>query len=102
MVKPIRIQLSRRKGFRLVSPNGLPIVIVDRRSEWGNPFSVKAFGRDEAVRRFTFYLNSHFKHWTLFRSLVREKLRGRNLACWCALGEKCHADVLLIVANSEP
>jgi hypothetical protein len=26
-------------------------------------------------------------------------LRGKNLACWCALDEPCHADVLLAVAN---
>ncbi len=29
---------------------------------------------------------------------VRE-LRGKNLACWCALGKPCHADVLLELAN---
>lgn len=27
-------------------------------------------------------------------------LRGRNLACWCALGASCHADVLLQLANA--
>lgn len=26
-------------------------------------------------------------------------LRGRNLACWCALDAPCHADVLLELAN---
>lgn len=26
-------------------------------------------------------------------------LRGKNLACWCALGAPCHADVLLALAN---
>ena len=26
-------------------------------------------------------------------------LRGKNLACWCALDEPCHADVLLRIAN---
>ena len=28
-------------------------------------------------------------------------LRGKNLACWCALDQPCHADVLLRIAN-EP
>lgn len=28
-------------------------------------------------------------------------LRGKNLACWCALGAPCHADVLLELANSQ-
>lgn len=27
-------------------------------------------------------------------------LRGKNLACWCALDKPCHADVLLELANA--
>jgi hypothetical protein len=27
------------------------------------------------------------------------ELRGKNLACWCALDQPCHADVLLELAN---
>ena len=30
---------------------------------------------------------------------VREQLRGKNLVCWCALDQPCHADVLLKIAN---
>lgn len=29
-----------------------------------------------------------------------EELRGKDLACWCKLGEPCHADVLLEMANA--
>jgi hypothetical protein len=29
------------------------------------------------------------------------ELRGKNLACWCPLGQPCHADVLLELANRE-
>ncbi len=28
------------------------------------------------------------------------ELRGRNLCCWCALDQPCHADVLLEMANA--
>jgi hypothetical protein len=31
---------------------------------------------------------------------IRTALRGRDLACWCALGQPCHADVLLEIANA--
>jgi hypothetical protein len=31
---------------------------------------------------------------------IREELRGKDLACWCALDQPCHADVLLEIANS--
>lgn len=30
---------------------------------------------------------------------IREHLRGKSLACWCAPGAPCHADVLLELAN---
>ena len=30
---------------------------------------------------------------------IRAELRGKNLACWCALDMPCHADVLLEIAN---
>jgi hypothetical protein len=29
------------------------------------------------------------------------QLRGKNLACWCKLGDPCHADVLLELANED-
>jgi hypothetical protein len=32
-------------------------------------------------------------------ALARSDLAGQNLACWCALDEPCHADVLLELVN---
>ena len=32
---------------------------------------------------------------------VQRELAGKDLACWCPLGELCHADVLLELANQE-
>lgn len=29
-----------------------------------------------------------------------DELRGKDLVCWCAVSDHCHADVLLEVANS--
>ena len=37
----------------------------------------------------------------LLRHIQRD-LAGKNLACWCALDEPCHADVLLEIANRRP
>ena len=46
MTKPIRIRLSRKKGFDLQAvsraANGLPAVNVARPSRWGNPFDFRA------------------------------------------------------------
>ena len=29
------------------------------------------------------------------------RLRGKDLACWCPVGQPCHADVLLEIANAN-
>ena len=31
----------------------------------------------------------------------QSELHGKNLACWCPIGQFCHADVLLELANRE-
>jgi hypothetical protein len=33
------------------------------------------------------------------KALIREHLKGKNLACWCPLNSLCHADILLCIAN---
>ncbi len=60
IVKPVRLQRKRKKGFRLKSPNGLPIVYVGRPTPWGNPFEVKTCGREEALQRFLLPLHGYF------------------------------------------
>ncbi|MFC6489691.1 DUF4326 domain-containing protein [Nitratireductor sp. GCM10026969] len=46
MIRPVRLQLSRKKGFDLQAhsqgANGLPAVNVARPSRWGNPYAVGA------------------------------------------------------------
>ncbi len=32
---------------------------------------------------------------------IKAELRRKNLACWCKIGEPCHGDWLLEVANSD-
>ena len=95
---PKRIQLSRRKGWRL--PPGT--VVVARPTRWGNPFRAKtpdASSRAVAVAR--------YRKW-LFSTAGKSKrvdakkcLSGRDLACWCPLDGPCHADILIEVANGS-
>jgi hypothetical protein len=121
MTKPVRLQLSRRKGFDLqalsLATNGLPAVKIDRTTKFGNPFRVgepvdmnlvRRWGwrfkwpdhvcgdAEEAVRRFRacLFLDEAIHDY------VRQELRGKNLACWCEHAP-CHADVLLELANAE-
>jgi hypothetical protein len=92
---PVRLQLSRRDGFRLQTlsqrTNGLEAVNVARPSKWGNPYPVAAYGREKAIALYEDHLR---------RSIPDlGELRGRNLACWCKPGDLCHADILLMLAN---
>ena len=118
-MKPQRIQLRRTKGWTM--PAGA--VKVDRSSGFGNPYrvsqakpldgktidkswwvesssSVWMFATKEeataaAVKLFAATMTDHMK------DKVRIGLRGKNLACWCAPGTPCHADILLEIANTE-
>ena len=126
MTHPVRLQLSRIKNFRLqihsMSVNGLPAVNVARPSKWGNPFTVDKYREDgfkgddtalsqrcaEAFRGLLMRASGN-NYWdgdemSYRRRLVLDNLsalRGKNLACWCALDACCHADVLLEIANRE-
>jgi hypothetical protein len=91
---PQRFQRSRRKGSRL-PPN---VVVVTRPTKWGNPHP-SALGRAEAVRRYRDDLLAG--RLAVRVDDVRSELRGRDLACFCALDEPCHADVLLAIANES-
>jgi hypothetical protein len=86
---PIRIQRKRSKGWRM-PPN---TIYVGRGSKWGNPFTVANTGRVDALLRFA---------CEVAPLLPVAELRGKNLACWCAPGDKCHADILLELANPSP
>lgn len=100
--KPIRVQLSRRKGWRMPANT----VKVDRTTKWGNPFIVGKHGtREECVRFFTLMLGGYvcisqgdINEQIAYRKMVatdKAELKGKNLACWCPAGAACHADVLL-------
>ena|SRR6185312_13863627 len=105
MAKPKRIQRKRTKGWKM-PPN---TVAVSRPSLFGNPFvgdtCVEDYRRwlagKMSVAEFTEKNHAAFVHsWdcSTVRGAAKE-LRGKNLACWCALDQPCHADVLLEIAN---
>lgn len=109
MGSPYRVQLSRKKGWRMPENT----VSVARPGRWGNPFklgelkcfvndddandriAVVPFTRAEAVAAFR-WLAAQPK----YRAAIVAELAGKNLACWCPLDQPCHADVLLELANA--
>lgn len=113
MTTPVRLQLSRRKGFNLQAHsravNGLPAVNCARPGPWGNPFIV---GRDgtttECVELYRALLG--FGPCLTCRAEVDDQLaakqyllahlddlRGNNLACWCKPWNLCHVGVIFDV-----
>jgi hypothetical protein len=122
---PVRVQLSRRKGWRMPENT----VSVARPGRWGNPFAVGAVGNAVlAVELFRDMMTWGFdpgklahlsdadfavvhaakEAWSRRLNYgvehlrgAKSELRGKNLACWCPLDQPCHADVLLELANKE-
>jgi hypothetical protein len=91
-MKPVRIQRSRKKGWKMPENT----VYVGRPTKWGNPYPINGkFTRDQAYKMYVEFV----KKWDLAEDAKKE-LKGKNLACFCPLGELCHADVLLDIANS--
>lgn len=110
--RPARVQLSRKKGWRM-PPN---TVKVDRSTKWGNPYDWREWREQwpfdlahpwgAEIDRDTWCRNMAVD---AFEQDIRDgeivlpiaELRGKNLACWCKPGRgNCHADVLLELANA--
>lgn len=119
MTAPVRIQLSRRKGWRMPENT----VKVSRPSLFGNPFAAVdgiVYANPAAIHFVVAVANDAAEAYALWLAgkliqaealkLYRDRraeilaalpqLRGKNLACWCASDQPCHADVLLGIANS--
>jgi hypothetical protein len=101
---PERIQLQRRAGWRM-PPNTAK---VDRSTRWGNPMrTAPGYTSAQAVADYALWINGaaefRLQRGTGPPSIedIRRHLAGKNLACWCPLGQPCHAEVLLELANEE-
>lgn len=99
MTKPVRLQLSRKRGFSLqelsLATNGLPAVNVARPSRWSNPYRVGTCliaDAESAVMAFEANLPLRMDF---------SELRGKNLACFCKPDRPCHADILLRESNVD-
>jgi hypothetical protein len=99
---PVRLQLSRARGFRLqavsLAINGLPARKVDRTTEFGNPFRVTKGGiktAAEAVAAFRELVMGDTKRGRRWRAHIRAELAGVNPSCWCKSGAPCHGQIIL-------
>ena len=108
-MSPQRIQRKRTKGWRIPED----AVYVGRPTDYCNPWTItdaKAWGvpggdgehRRWAVSKYADELmerggTGEIEFVTIAE--IRDRLRGRDLVCWCPLDQACHADVLLEIAN---
>lgn len=109
---PRRVQLSRKKGWRLPENT----VSVTRPGPFGNRYRIEREGpglyrvRDlisgDSVVGFDLAGARHcaaaaFAHALTPQAIeaAKPRLRGKNLACTCPLDAECHADVWLEVVN---
>jgi hypothetical protein len=79
-------------------------IYVGRPTVWGNPYVVgselmngETLTAEKAVELYEQHLAENFSERD-----IRHCLHDKDLACWCALDEPCHADVLLRIANARP
>lgn len=112
---PERVQMSRQHPWKSEHPDAIK---VDRTTRWGNPFRVGKPIRvwyqtrlmlitpedtSKAVDWFRLWLSGAVRvtgKKPPTRDEILAELGGHDLACWCAATAKCHADVLLGVANA--
>jgi Domain of unknown function (DUF4326) len=112
--RPSRIQRKRAKGWKM-PPN---TVYVGRPTKWGNAFRLgDQLGYDHqrattsqrviiSVASPRYLMTNQDLVDAYRRTLASDieqqapiELKGKNLACWCPLGQPCHADILLELAN---
>lgn len=107
-LKPQRVQRKRSRGWRM--PDNTTSVC--RPGTWGNPFVVTTKIKpgnhvggawyiavptaEDAVECYRLMIEQKPE----MLKAARDELRGRNLACFCKIGDPCHGDVLLEIANA--
>jgi hypothetical protein len=115
---PERIQRRRTKGWKMPENT----VSVTRPGKWGNPFVVGDYVIiGNGGNGFTYiktsaeYATSKYRLLDTIEKVIEaykeylekylpkdiQELKGKNLACFCAPGNLCHADVLLEIANRK-
>lgn len=63
------------------------------KGSFGNPFSMKQFGREGCIKKFEEYFLNRVRDDLVFRDKVL-KLRGKKLGCFCA-PRRCHGEIIV-------
>ena len=83
----------RRHGFYAKLPSNTKLVARSgKKSKYGNPFTVDEFGLDLSLSKFETWLIEQISTDSDFL----KPLENNDLACYCNLKERCHADILIL------
>lgn len=85
-------------------------VSVSRPGRWANRYRIgdedpnplrpeRQMDAARVVSLYRTWIETAIKNDPSVLERIREELAGKDLACWCAPGAPCHADVLLDIAN---
>ena len=90
-----------RKGVVFVDGSRYP----KNDSIWANPFKISdKHDRDSVIEMYRKYIKKKIRTGEISKEEI-EKLRGKNLGCWCknpgGKDIKCHGDVLVDILNSD-
>jgi hypothetical protein len=79
-------------------------VLIDRRTKFGNPFTVKKHGRSGCLAKYSRYFRNKYQNEPEFRKKVLN-LKGKKLGCWCVHEPishirninniRCHGEIIL-------
>ncbi len=116
-----RIQRKRTQGWKMPENT----IYTGRPSKWGNPFKLDpdgairyysanrricdpwvywsvsgGFATSDIIALYKAWITGKLKFQGIYRRPLPsvpdiEELRGKDLACWCALDKPCHTDVLI-------
>ena len=105
---PVRVQRKRTKGWRMPADT----ISVCRPGPWGNMFIISPKANPGARSGCEYICvptaedakecyREYMKQNPDVIALAIKELNGKHLACFCKIGEPCHADVLLEFANPK-
>jgi len=119
-MEAVRYQIKNRYKSDPKLENGLPNKRCSRPSRWGNEYkTVEVEGRwwivdkynqtwgfvdgydnkEDATKEAVRLFEQKLKRILATKVLNISELKNHNLGCYCKLGETCHLDVLLKLAN---
>lgn len=90
------IYVGRHGRIFITGKDGKKRVFVYKGSKWANPYKVKG---DMTLKHSLELYRKHLDDKGLIKDIA--ELKGKNLGCFCANDQPCHAKILAQLANSS-